>query len=63
MVYNSIQHLASHFRDGQEKGGISMNNFDFYSPTYFAFGKDRENVINRATIMAYEMLRQQIITD
>ena len=19
-----------------------MNNFDFYSPTYFAFGKDRE---------------------
>ena len=29
----------------------------------FNFGKDRENVINRATIMAYEMLRQQIITD
>ena len=27
----------------------------------FNFGKDRENVINRATIMAYEMLRQQII--
>ena len=27
----------------------------------FSFGKDRENVINRATIMAYEMLRQQII--
>ena len=26
----------------------------------FNFGKDRENVINRATIMAYEMLRQQI---
>lgn len=29
----------------------------------FNFGKDRENVINRATIMAYEMLRQQLITD
>ncbi len=29
----------------------------------FNFGKDRENVINRATIMAYEMLRQQIMTD
>ena len=27
----------------------------------FNFSKDRENVINRATIMAYEMLRQQII--
>jgi nicotinamide-nucleotide amidase len=27
----------------------------------FNFGKDRENVINRATVMAYEMLRQQII--
>lgn len=27
----------------------------------FNFGKDRENVINRATIMAYEMLRQQLI--
>ena len=27
----------------------------------FNFGKDRENVINRATIMAYEMLRKQII--
>jgi nicotinamide-nucleotide amidase len=27
----------------------------------FNFGKDRENVINRATIAAYEMLRQQII--
>lgn len=27
----------------------------------FNFGKERENVINRATIMAYEMLRQQII--
>ena len=27
----------------------------------FNFGKDRENVINRATIMAYEMLRQQIL--
>ena len=27
----------------------------------FNFGKDRENVINRATIEAYEMLRQQII--
>ena len=20
-----------------------MNNFDFYSPTYFVFGRDREN--------------------
>ena len=29
----------------------------------FNFGKDRENVINRATIMAYEMLRQQLVTD
>jgi nicotinamide-nucleotide amidase len=29
----------------------------------FNFGKDRENVINRATIMAYEMLRKQLITD
>ena len=29
----------------------------------FNFGKDRENVINRATIMAYEMLRKQIIKD
>ena len=28
----------------------------------FNFGKDRENVINRATIMAYEMLRQQILS-
>ena len=28
----------------------------------FNFGKDRENVINRATIMAYEMLRQQLIS-
>ena len=28
----------------------------------FNFGKDRENVINRATIAAYEMLRQQILT-
>lgn len=27
----------------------------------FNFGKDRENVINRATIMAYEMLREQLI--
>lgn len=27
----------------------------------FNFGKDRENVINRATIAAYEMLRQQIL--
>lgn len=27
----------------------------------FNFGKDRENVINRATIAAYEMLRQQLI--
>ena len=27
----------------------------------FNFGKDRENVISRATIAAYEMLRQQII--
>ena len=27
----------------------------------FNFGKDRENVINRATIMAYEMLRQQLM--
>ena len=27
----------------------------------FNFGKDRENVINRATIMAYEMLRQQLV--
>ena len=26
----------------------------------FNFGKDRENVINRATVAAYEMLRQQI---
>lgn len=26
----------------------------------FNFGKDRENVINRATIMAYEMLRREI---
>lgn len=29
----------------------------------FNFGKDRENVINRATIAAYEMLRQQILTN
>jgi nicotinamide-nucleotide amidase len=29
----------------------------------FNFGKDRENVINRATIMAYEMLRQQILSN
>ena len=29
----------------------------------FNFGKDRENVINRAMIMAYEMLRQQIISE
>jgi len=28
----------------------------------FNFGKDRENVINRATIAAYEMLRQQIMS-
>ena len=28
----------------------------------FNFGKDRENVINRATIMAYAMLRQQILS-
>ena len=28
----------------------------------FNFGKDRENVINRATIMAYEMLRQAILS-
>ena len=27
----------------------------------FNFGKDRENIINRATIAAYEMLRQEII--
>ncbi len=27
----------------------------------FNFGKDRENVINRATIAAYEMLRQELI--
>jgi nicotinamide-nucleotide amidase len=27
----------------------------------FNFGKDRENVINRATIAAFEMLRQQIL--
>lgn len=29
----------------------------------FNFGKDRENVIDRATIMAYELLRQQIILE
>ena len=29
----------------------------------YNFGKDRENVINRATIMAYEMLRQQILSE
>ena len=29
----------------------------------FNFGKDRENVINRATIAAYEMLRQQLLTN
>ena len=29
----------------------------------FNFGKDRENVINRATILAYEMLRQQILSE
>lgn len=29
----------------------------------FNFGKERENVINRATIMAYEMLRQQILSE
>lgn len=29
----------------------------------FNFGKDRENVINRATIMAYEILRQQILSE
>lgn len=28
----------------------------------FNFGKDRENVINRATIMAYEMLREEILS-
>lgn len=28
----------------------------------FNFGKDRENVINRATIMAYEMLRKEILS-
>jgi hypothetical protein len=28
----------------------------------FNFGKDRENVINRATIAAYEMLRECILT-
>ena len=27
----------------------------------FNFGKDRENVINRATIAAYEMLRKEIL--
>ena len=27
----------------------------------FNFGKDRENVINRATIMAYEMLRKEVL--
>ena len=29
----------------------------------YNFGKDRENVINRATVMAYEMLRQQLLLD
>ncbi len=29
----------------------------------FNFGQDRENVINRATITAYEMLRQQILAN
>lgn len=29
----------------------------------FNFGKDRENVINRATIMAYEMLREEILSN
>ena len=29
----------------------------------FNFGKDRENVINRATIMAYEMLIQQLLLE
>ena len=28
----------------------------------FNFGKERENVINRATIMAYEMLRKEILS-
>lgn len=28
----------------------------------FNFGKDRENVINRATVAAYEMLRESILT-
>ena len=27
----------------------------------FNFGKERENVINRATIMAFEMLREEIL--
>ena len=29
----------------------------------FNFGQDRENVINRATITAYDMLRQQILAN
>ena len=29
--------------DAERKQGVlSMDNFNFYSPTYFAFGKDRE---------------------
>ena len=28
----------------------------------FNFGKDRENVINRATIAAYEMLREELVS-
>ena len=27
------------------EGGRNMQNFDFYSPTYFAFGKGKENEV------------------
>ena len=40
---------------------IAVASPDGVASKRFNFGKDRENVINRATITAYEMLRQQLI--
>ena len=40
--YNSVSDVFLYIKN-RIKEGASMENFTFYSPTYFAFGKDTEN--------------------
>ena len=35
--------IISHTRDSDEKETKHMENFTFYSPTYFVFGKETES--------------------